>query len=149
MTIRLAVRSKDGAAIGLLAGLVSVAGAIAVVALLSPAAKAQAEPETVLDAIERISEQRSGDYYRNRSFSSRLSFITGIGGFPEHSLNRDTAALSGTIEELLILQTQNTPTVRVPDLPNPYTTSVQLLPTSQFNSRVVGSELNFEPLPRR
>ena len=154
MATKSAVKLKDGAVVGLSTGLLSAVTAIAVVAAvaaiaaLAPAAKAQ-EPETVLNAVERISEQRSGDYYRNRSFSSRLSFITGIGGFPEHSLNRDTAALSGTVEELFILQTQNTPTVRVPDLPNPYTTSVQLLPTSQFNSRVVGSELNFEPLPRR
>ncbi len=144
MAINLAVGLKSKA----VSGLLCVARAAAIAAALAPTASAQ-EPETVLDAVERISQQRSGDYYRNRSFSSRLSFITGVGGFPEHSLNRDTAALLGTVEELLVLQTQNTPTVRVPDLPNPYTTSVQLLPTSQFNSRVVGSELNFEPLPRR
>ena len=115
-------------------------------AISTSAASAQ---ETVLDAVENISEQRAGNYYRNRSAFSQIRFITGLGGFPEQRINRDSAALSETYKELLVLQTQSTATVRVPDLPNPYTTSVQLLPTSQINSRVVGSELNFEPLPRR
>ncbi|MEL7331198.1 MAG: hypothetical protein AAFN12_03065 [Cyanobacteria bacterium J06560_2] len=126
--------------------LLCLAGALVAGASFAPTATAQ---ETLLEAVDRVSEQRSGNYYRNRGFASQLGAITGLGGFPEHRINRDSAALSGTVEELFILQTQNTPTIRVPDLPNPYTTSVQLLPTSQFNSRVVGSELNFEPLPRR
>ena len=130
-----------GSALGL-------SGAIAASIALMPAAAAQ-EPATVLEAVENISERRSGNYYRNRSIFRQIGFITGLGGFPEQRLNRDAAALSGAAHELMVLQTQNTPTVRVPDLPNPYTTSVQLLPASQFNSRVVGSELNFEPLPRR
>lgn len=120
-------------------------GAIATTALSTPAIAQQ----TVLEAVEDISERRSGNYYRHRSIFSQIGFITGLGGFPEQRLNRDAAALSAASEELMILQTQNTPTVRVPDLPNPYTSSVQLLPTSQINSRVIGSELNFEPLPRR
>lgn len=131
-----------------LAPLLCVAGALTVVGSLASTAHAQ-EPESVLDAVEAVTERRSGDYFQNRSFGGQISFMTGLGGFSEQRLTRDSAALSGAVEELWVLQTQNTATVRVPDLPNPYTTSVQLLPTSQFNSRVVGSELNFEPLPRR
>lgn len=134
-----------GMAIG---GLLGVAGAIATATAFAPAASAQ-EPETVLNALENISENRTGDYYARRSIFRQLEFITGIGGFPDQRINRDAAAISEAYEALLILQNQNTATVRVPDLPNPYTTSVQLLPASQFGSRVVGSELNFEPLPRR
>lgn len=129
-------------------GMLTLAGAIALSATLVPAASAQ-EADTVLDAVEDITTRRSGDYYRNRRATSELNFILGLGGYADQRLNRDAAALSQAYDELFILQTQNTPTVRVPDLPNPYTTSVQLLPASQFNSRVVGSELNFEPLPRR
>ena len=134
-----------GMAIGSLLG---ISGAMAIAATLAPAAGAQ-EPETVLDAVEGVINHRSGDYYRNRSLFRSISFISGLGGFPEQRLNGDAAAFSEAYEELFMLQTQNTATMRVPDLPNPYTTSVQLLPASQFNSRVVGSELNFEPLPRR
>ncbi len=117
-------------------------------ATLAPTASAQ-EPQTVLESLEDIAENRSDNYFRNRSIRGQISFITGIGGFPENGIRRDAESISGAYDELLILQTQNTPTLRVPDLPNPYTTSVQLLPASQFDSRVVGSELNFEPLPRR
>jgi hypothetical protein len=125
-----------------------MSGAIIATIPIIPAAHAQ-EPQTVLDAVEDISTHRSGNYYRNRSIADQFRFITGIGGFSEQRINRDAAALSEASEDLLMLQAQNTPTVRVPDLPNPYTSSVQLLPTSQINSRVIGSELNFEPLPRR
>ena len=123
-------------------------GTIATSAIIAPAASAQ-EADSVLDAIENISERRSGDYYQHRKKPSELNFMLGLGGFADQRINRDAEALSEAYRELMVLQTQNTPTVRVPDLPNPYTTSVQLLPASQFNSRVVGSELNFEPLPRR
>ena len=121
-------------------------GAIATTFVLTPAVSAQ---ETVLEAVEDIGEHRSGNYYKHRSIFSQIGFISGLGGFPEQRLNRDAAALSEAYQELMVLQTQNTATVRTPDLPNPYTSSVQLLPTSQINSRVIGSELNFEPLPRR
>ncbi|MGC1306758.1 MAG: hypothetical protein WA885_05980 [Phormidesmis sp.] len=121
-------------------------GAIVTATTLAPTANAQ---ETVLNAVENISENRSGDYYTHLTPLSKISFITGFGGFPDQRMNRDAAALSQVYQELMLLQTQNTATVRVPDLPNPYTTSVQLLPASQVNSRVIGSELNFEPLPRR
>ena len=130
-------------AIGTLFGM---AGAIATSALLTPVASAQ---ETVLDVLEDISERRSGNYYTHLTTFSKIGFITGLGGFADQRVNADAAALSGAYRELMLLQTQNTPTMRVPDLPNPYTSSVQLLPTSQINTRVIGSELNFEPLPRR
>ncbi|MGB7084497.1 MAG: hypothetical protein WBD47_03010 [Phormidesmis sp.] len=133
-------------AIRLGAASVSVIGAIATAAILTPAATAQ---ETVLEAVENISEHRSGDYYTHLSNFSKIGFITGLGGFADQRVNADAAALSEAFRELMVLQTQNTATVRVPDLPNPYTSSVQLLPTSQINSRVIGSELNFEPLPRQ
>ena len=129
-----------------LCALLGTAGALGLTTCFVPAASAQ---QTVLESVEDIVERRSGNYYKNRSSFSQIGFITGLGGFPEQRLNRDANALSEAYNELMFLQTQNTPTVRVPDLPNPYTTSVQLLPTSQFNSRVIGSELNFEPLPRR
>ena len=127
-------------------GLLGVAGAIAITVSLAPTASAQ---ETVLETVEDLSNRRSGDYFDHLSAFSKIRFITGLGGFPDQRFNRDARAIHEAYEELLVLQTQNTATIRVPDLPNPYTTSVQLLPTSQINSRVVGSELNFEPLPRR
>ena len=146
MTIKLE-RTLERRTIGALLGATAITLGLSMGGLgFAPSASAQ---ESIPDAVEGILERRSGNYYKNRSIFSQTGFITGLGGFPEQRLNRDARALSGAYRELMILQNQNTPTVRVPDLPNPYTTSVQLLPTSQFNSRVIGSELNFEPLPRR
>lgn len=138
----MAIRFKGMAA----GGLMGIAGVIALTTLLAPAASAQ---ETVLETLDDLATRRSGDYYDHLSSFSKVRFITGLGGYPDQRINRDTRALTEAYQELLVLQTQNTATIRVPDLPNPYTTSVQLLPTSQINSRVVGSELNFEPLPRQ
>jgi len=129
-----------------LSTLLGTIGLVGVATCFAPAASAQ---QTVLETVEDLTGRRSGNYYKNRSSFSQVSFITGLGGFPDQRLNADARALSEAYNELMMLQTQNTATIRVPDLPNPYTTSVQLLPTSQFNSRVIGSELNFEPLPRR
>ncbi|MGB3789941.1 MAG: hypothetical protein WA949_18165 [Phormidesmis sp.] len=136
-----------GSCSGLVSGTLAVSTFVTF-AMLAPNANAQ-EPRTVLESLEEIAENRSGNYFRNRSILGQTSFITGLGGFSENRIRRDAESISGAYDELSILQTQNTPTLRVPDLPNPYTTSVQLLPASQFDSRVVGSELNFEPLPRR
>ena len=133
---------------GMASGTLALMSTLALLGAIAPQTSAQ-ETEPLLDTLEGITERRSGDYYTHRTKFSQLNFITGLGGFADQRVNRDAAATSEAFKELLILQTQNTPTVRVPDLPNPYTTSVQLLPASQFNSRVVGSELNFEPLPRR
>ena len=140
----MAIRFK-GKAIG---GFLAMAGVLVSAAAIAPAANAQ-EPQSVLDAVGDISQNRAGSYSHNRSIWGQGMFMTGLGGFSDQRINGDAASLNRAVEELFILQTQNTPTVRVPDLANPYSTSVQLLPTSQFNSRVVGSELNFEPLPRR
>jgi len=112
------------------------------------------EEPTVLDTIYDISHTHSGDYYRNRTFARQVDVMFGPGwfgaaAFPELELDRDAEALETAYNELMFLQTRNTPTIRVPDLRSPYNTSVQLLPLSQTNSRVVGSEFNFEPLPRR
>ncbi len=142
----MAIRFK-GITLGKLLGAAS--GMVGVVASMTLFASTASAQETVLDSVEDIIEHRSSDYHGNRTIFNQIQFITGLGGFPEQRINRDTAALAEAQQELMMLQTQNTATVRVPDLPNPYTTSVQLLPTSQLNSRVVGSELNFEPLPRR
>ena len=140
---------KVGQKTGQKVGFYTLLGTLSLVACFAGTAPAASAQQTVLEATEDIIERRSGNFFKNRSRFSQINFITGLGGFPDQRLNRDAAALGEAYDELMMLQTQNTATIRVPDLPSPYTSSVQLLPTSQFNSRVIGSELNFEPLPRR
>jgi hypothetical protein len=140
-----------------LKGLLGAGLAIATVTGMATAAKANeapSEPLPVLEVIEDIGHNHSGSYFRNRGLARQLDFLFGFGAFgsatfTELEIDRDANALDTAYNELMFLQTQNTPTIRVPDLRSPYNTSVQLLPLSQTGSRVVGTELNFEPLPRR
>jgi hypothetical protein len=140
-----------------LKGLLGAGLAIATVTCMASVAKADetpTEPLPVLEVLEDITGNHSGNYYRNRGLDRQLDFLFGFGAFgsatfTELEMDRDAHALDTAYNELMFLQTQNTPTLRVPDLRSPYNTSVQLLPLSQGGSRVVGTELNFEPLPRR
>ncbi|NEP15665.1 MAG: hypothetical protein F6J97_02040 [Leptolyngbya sp. SIO4C1] len=141
-----------------LKGLLAAAAAIAATAVTATAAKAQNaiiidEPD-VLEVIDEVTFNHTGNYYRNRTFNRQIDYMFGPGwfgaaAFPDLEMDRDAEALEEAYKELMFLQTHSTATIRVPDLPNPYETSVQLLPLSQVGGRVVGSELNFEPLPRR
>ncbi len=133
--------------------------AIATLGTLTTApVKAQTAPDTseptVLETIDDITHSESGDYYDNRTLQRQFVHLLGVGvpgrnGFPELEIERDAESLNAAYHELLFLQGQNTATIRVPDLANPYNTSLLLLPASQGSSQVVGTELNFAPLPRR
>ena len=137
-------------------GLLSVGLAIAASSIAAIETKAQqvsVDPPSVLEVMDDITYTHSGDYYDNRGLFRQIDFIFGFGwigsaNFPELEMDRDSEALEEAYAELMFLQTQNTPMLRVPDLRSPYNTSVQLLPLSQVSTRVIGSELNFEPLPR-
>ena len=141
-----------------LTSLLGAAVAIAASSLIATEAKAQqvgTPAPNVLDTVTDITYNHSGDYFTNRGFFRQLDYMFGGGwvgnaAFPDLEGERDAEALETAYGELMYLQTRNTLTMRVPDLRSPYTTSVQLLPLSQVGgSRIIGSELNFEPLPRR
>ena len=126
---------------------------IAASTTLATSAVAQVQPvETLSEAAEDIINHESGNSFRNRSIWRQINFIFGFGGitsagFADLEIQRDTEALHQSYLDWLALQNTSDPYLRVPDLRNPYNTSVQLMPTSQINSRVVGGELVFERLP--
>ncbi|MEM7061766.1 MAG: hypothetical protein AAF572_01195 [Cyanobacteria bacterium P01_B01_bin.77] len=133
--------------------------AVAIATLTTMASRANAQTvilnePTVLDTMDEIGMAESGNYSTNRSSFRQTARYFGIGvpgrsAFPELELDRNSDAILEAYNELMVLQTRNTATIRVPDLANPYNSSLQMLPGSQPRSRVVGTELNFEPLPRR
>ena len=139
-----------------LKGLVlGTAVAIAAMSAMSARANAQnatfTEP-TVLETMDDIVTRHSGDYAGDRSNFRQIAHYFGIGipsPYPELELDRNSDGILEAYNELMFLQTRNTPTIRVPDLASPYSTSLQMLPSAQSQGRVVGTELNFEPLPRR
>ncbi len=131
--------------------------AVAIAAMSAMATRANAQnatftEPTVLETLDDIATRHSGTYETDRSNFRQLAHYFGIGipsPYPELELDRNSQGLLEAYNELMFLQTRNTPAIRVPDLPNPYTTSLQMLPGAQSRGRVTGTELNFEPLPRR
>ena len=137
-------------------GFISTAVAIiAASTALATAAVAQVQDvQTLPEAAEDIVNNESGDSFRNRSLGRQFQFILGVGGitsagFPDLEIERDTEAFHQAYLDWSALQNTSDPFLRVPDLRNPYNTSIQLMPTSQVNSRIVGAELVFERLPIR
>ena len=128
---------------------------IAVSTTLATAAPAQVQTGKPLnEAANDIIRNESGDAFRNTSLGRQFQFILGIGGltsagFPDLEIVRDAEAFHQAYLDWSALQNTSDPYLRVPDLRNPYNTSIQLMPTSQVNSRVIGSELVFERLPIR
>ncbi|NJL85047.1 MAG: hypothetical protein HC886_02235 [Leptolyngbyaceae cyanobacterium SM1_1_3] len=110
------------------------------------------ESALIPEAVNEISYGNSGTYFENRTPWRQFSYIFGPGGFgsaafPESEIERDAEAVNQVYEYLMAEQTRNDPYLRTPDLRNPYNSSVLLLPVSQQDSRVVGSEFVFERLP--
>ncbi len=131
--------------------------AIATLSTMAPRAMAQTanfDEPTVLETLDDINTRHSGSYYGDRSIFRQTAHIFGLGipgrsAFPELELDRNGEGYAEAYQELMFLQTRNTPTIRVPDLVNPYNTSLQRMPSAQSGNRVVGTEFNFEPLPPR
>lgn len=137
---------------GLVLGAAVAIATLPVIATRANAQNATFTEPTVLETLDEISTTPSGTYTTDRSNFRQLAHFFGIGipsPYPELELDRNSQSVLEAYNELMFLQTRNTPTIRVPDLANPYNTSLQMLPASQSRSRAVGTELNFEPLPRR
>ncbi|HEY9764073.1 MAG TPA: hypothetical protein V6D07_16190 [Trichocoleus sp.] len=134
--------------------------ATAILSATSPAFSQQAnsttEVKTIPAGFEDLFYGYSGTYFDNRTIGEQISNLFGSGGldsarFPEREIEWDANAIHQAYVAHLALQNTLDPTLRVPDLPNPFTTSLLLSPTAQPAGPVVGSEFIFEssPLPFR
>ncbi len=117
---------------------------------------AQEAPRTrssnIPDAMDELFFANSGTYYFNRTAWRQANFIFGFGGFdsaafPEREIEWDAQAIGLARDHLLRQQNNSSPLIRVPDLVNPYSQSLQLLPTTQAGQRVTGSEFSFDRAP--
>ncbi len=146
----------------LLRGLVVAASTVMASTALAQTEPSDFEPvrlETIPDTFERAFFNESGTFYENRSLRRQLEYIIGPGGigsagFPDLELERDAELINILYEDTLNRQFASDPVIRTPDLPNPFDTSVRLLPVSerfrpQASPRIEGTEFFFEaPLPR-
>jgi hypothetical protein len=97
---------------------------------------------TIPDAIDGQFSQSSGTYFENRSMARQAGRIFGF-SYPEREIDWDAATLAETVDTLFLLQNTVDPTIRVPDLASPYTTTLLTMPSGA--APTVGSEFIFEP----
>lgn len=95
-------------------------GAIVVPAMASPVMAQQVERPTIDDAFENaLYSNRPNALNRSPLLDSVSSFL-GLPGFPENEIRRDARAVNNLYEEVLEQQVASDPTIRTPDLPNPF-----------------------------
>ncbi len=114
-------------------------------ALTAIGATAQEKPAVFIprEAIPaKVDETFGLNSFRNPLKS--LEDLVGVSGFPEALVAGDGYRVHKLYQDLLTQQTTYDPTVRTADLPNPYTSSLLLSPSSVSSSRVTGSDLIFE-----
>ncbi|MEM9772441.1 MAG: hypothetical protein AAF889_12745 [Cyanobacteria bacterium P01_D01_bin.73] len=86
-------------------------------------------PPTVLEAVDEAFFNRDKDYVTNRGLGRTLAWIFGV-GFPENEITSDSRSVQELYTDLMRQQTTSDPTIRTPDMPNPYNTSFMELRNS-------------------
>jgi hypothetical protein len=115
---------------------------LAAAAVGAPAGHTQeTTPQTIPEAIDEATSTYSGTYFQNRTIGRQAANIFGF-GFPERELDWDGDAMSAAVKDIFLLQATVDPTIRVPDLSTPFTTTLLTMPSSQ--TPYVGSEFIFE-----
>ncbi|MGE5655625.1 MAG: hypothetical protein ACM37W_03345 [Actinomycetota bacterium] len=117
--------------------------AVAVASTVLVSAKvAQAEPFTYHPISDQFNEaffSNSGDYINATSPLRPAADFLGIGSrrgglaFPEREIERDASSIHGLYREIMQQQVSSDPIIRVPDLANPFSTSVMTLPPSNVS----------------
>lgn len=118
---------------------------LALVALTSVAAPRamgqETRPLTLPAAMDDLISTYSQDYFSNRTMGRQAARMFGF-GFPERELEWDAHGLSVALRDAMYQQNSMDRTLRVPDLSNPYTTS--LLTMTGGGSPSVGTQFIFE-----
>jgi len=99
---------------------------------LVPGDRAMAQTATlqpsILDAFESAFYSNGDTFFGNRSLGGSVSLLLGIPGFPENQLTRDGRNVNRLYREVLEQQVASDPTIRTPDLPNPFSGSLLTTP---------------------
>ena len=106
---------------------------------------------TPAEALEAGFFQHGKNGLESMSLLEQWHFIVGTPDFPrgnygEIAIERDNRNVNAVYQDAMEQQALSDPFVRVPDLPNPYSTSLMTLPSLQ-SGRVLGTELVYDRLP--
>lgn len=124
-----------------ISGLFGIVAAVAVAPVTLAQEMPTPEQSTIPAAFDDLMSTYSGDFFSNRTISRQGARMVGF-GFPERELEWDANATTTAFRDLMRLQNTADPTLRVPDLANPYTSSLLTMPSSQVP--LVGTEFIFE-----
>lgn len=132
----------------------TLAVASAILTQAAPSSAQQRQPTPLQEAFNQAFYQNAKPFFQNRSIYNQINWILGQGsiirsGFPDKQIERDARGVHNLYEDALNQQVASDPVIRTPDLPNPYDSSVMMMPPANFNSRPLGGELNFETVPLR
>ncbi|WP_088893253.1 hypothetical protein [Leptolyngbya ohadii] len=107
-------------------------GLFSIVAGMAPSYQAMAQTATLEPTIPQAFNDafysNADTFFGNRSLGGQLSLILGIPGFPENQIRRDGRAVDRLYQEVLEQQVASDPTLRTPDLPNPFSGSLLTTP---------------------
>jgi hypothetical protein len=112
----------------------------------TPAEATNAQPteaDSLQDAFLRAYYRYDGNYFSNRGVLGQLNWL--LGPFIENEITGDGRAVNRIYRDALRQQTANDPTIRTPDLENPYNTSLLLIPSLTPASSLSTSN---EPIPQ-
>ncbi len=107
-------------------GALALLGASVVVA---PGAVAQSQPQTIAEQFERAFFRSSDTFYQNRSIFDQISYYLLPMTYPERQAERDAERVNKLYQSVMEFQTSSDPIIRTPDLTNPFSESLQTMPS--------------------
>lgn len=116
----------------------------------STATPPSAPPTTIIQAFDRAFFSNQPGFFGDLSINRQIKSILGFGafnrnGYPESEIQRDARLLGIVYQDVLKQQAQSDRTIRTPDLPNPYATSILSSPRVDVTTPSQQQELLFEP----
>ncbi len=133
-------------------------GLLTIAAVMVPGYQATAQTATlqpsIPDTFEDAFYSNAGTFFGNRSLGGSLSLLLGIPEFPENQITRDARRVDRLYREVLEQQVASDPTIRTPDLPNPFSGSLLTTPLIAAEDPlppapppVIFQQPNFVPAP--
>jgi len=150
-------------------GLIAAAALSTTASLFASAAQAQVDCTKGIDCIDSLpssaptwNEAMNQAYYshgkpayQNQLFPRQFFYIFGPsfnlfeGNYPDVEITKDARSVHNLYVDLLNRQNNAGPVLRTRDLPNPYNTSLQQLPSYTLNRPVLNVETYNEEVPPR
>lgn len=107
-------------------------------ALTSSAEERRIRLLEIPDALERAFFEHDPSYYDNQDLERRFGWFTT--NFTENEIENDGALVNTVYQDLMRQQSLDSPPIRTADLANPFDSSFNTMPGSNFNPPVRGSE---------